>query len=59
MKIGDLVRYKNLHGHVVSGKFISKQWTGIILEELAGHLRILWSTGTLSQEVKESLEVVE
>tara|TARA_R110000824_G_scaffold347890_1_gene534647 strand:+ start:521 stop:709 length:189 start_codon:yes stop_codon:yes gene_type:complete len=58
MKIGDLVKYKNLHGHVEFGKFISKQWTGIVLEELAGQFRILWSTGTLSEEFKESLELI-
>lgn len=32
MNLGDLVKYKNLHGHVVSGKFISKSWTGLVVE---------------------------
>jgi len=58
MKVGDLVKYKNLHGHVVCGKFISKEWTGIVLEE-AGSLKILWSTGTLSEESQDSLEIVD
>lgn len=56
MKVGDLVKYKNMHGHVVGGKFISKRWTGIVLEEHPRVLRILWSTGTMSNEAKSSLE---
>lgn len=58
MKVGNLVKYKNLHGHVVGGKFISKEWTGIILEELTNVFKILWSTGTLSEEARSSLELV-
>ncbi len=60
MKAGDLVKYKNLHGDWVdAGKLISKHWTGIVLEELVGSLKILWSTGTMSEESKKSLEVIE
>jgi hypothetical protein len=58
VKVGDLVRYKKLHGHVVGGEFTSKHWTGIVLEELAGKLKVLWSTGTLSNEYKTSLEII-
>ena len=58
MKVGDLVKYKNMHGHVVGGKFISKRWTGIVIENMPGLLKILWCTGTMSEEAKSSLEKV-
>jgi hypothetical protein len=59
MKVGNLVKYKNLHGHVTAGEFISKQWIGIVLEEWGVHLKILWSTGTMSEESKSALTVID
>ena len=60
MNVGDLVKYKNLHGHVRLGKFISKSWTGIVLrikDEKAGLLTVLWSTGHIAEEFRSALEV--
>lgn len=59
MKVGDMVRYKNLHGHVVGGEFISKQWTGIILEDRSGSVKVFWSTETISEESKSALEQID
>lgn len=60
MKIGDLVQYKNLHGIVVAGKFISKSWTGIIIEfgtyEESKDTIVLWGNGNASLEKKSSLQ---
>lgn len=64
MNLGDLVKYKNLHGHVVSGKFISKSWTGLVVEisktSVAGkkNIKVMWSCGITGIESKESLEVI-
>ena len=62
MEVGDLVKYKNLHGHVLHGKFVSKNWTGIIVEAgvYAGNndLVILWHDGTTDIESRDSLEVI-
>lgn len=62
MKVGDLVKYKNLHGHVVDGKFISKTWSGIIVEtgQYVGNkdLVVMWHHGTTATESKDSLEVI-
>jgi|TARA_R110001583_G_scaffold44690_1_gene141573 3-methyladenine DNA glycosylase Mpg len=62
MKVGDLVKYKNLHGHVIHGKFVSKSWTGIIVEVGAytgnKDLVVMWHHGTTATESRESLEVI-
>jgi 3-methyladenine DNA glycosylase Mpg len=62
MKVGDLVKYKNLHGHVVYGKFVSKSWTGIIVETGAytgnKDLVVMWHHGATATESRDSLEVV-
>ena len=62
MKVGDLVKYKNLHGHVVAGKFVSKDWKGLIVETgiYAGNkdLLVLWDHGSPSTETRSSLEVI-
>ncbi len=65
MKVGDLVKYKNLHGHVVDGKFISKEWIGIIVEVgiYTGNknLKVMWDSKNetlLATENSESLEVI-
>ena len=63
MKVGDLVKYKNLHGHVVGGKFISKTWTGLIVEieedsKKTKSVFVMWSSGITGIESKESLEVI-
>jgi hypothetical protein len=61
VKVGDLVKYKNLHGHVVSGEFVSRGWTGVVIEciEVCTHrdLLVLWSHGTAT-ESSSSLQVV-
>ena len=61
MKVGDLVKYKNLHGHVVNGKFVSKSWTGIVMEtgKYTGNkdLKVMWNHG-VETENSSSLEVV-
>ena len=61
MNVGDLVKYKNLHGHVVEGKFISKNWNGIVVEigDYTGNndLKVLWAHG-VTTENSESLEVI-
>ncbi len=60
MKVGDLVKYKNLHGHVVGGKFISKQWTGLITKATPSDpdVEVLWCGTTKSIERKSALEVI-
>ena len=62
MQVGDLVKYKNLHGHVVNGKFVSKSWTGIIVEDgtYTGNkdLIVLWHHGTTATESRDSLQVI-
>jgi len=62
MKVGDLVRYKNLHGHVVFNKFVSKNWKGLIVEvgTYTGNkdLLVLWDHGSVGTESRSSLEVV-
>ena len=63
MKAGDLVRYKNLQGHIFDGKFISKQWTGLIIEvekkiKNKKNVLVMWSSGISGIESKESLEVI-
>jgi hypothetical protein len=62
IKVGDLVKYKNLHGHVADGKFISKHWTGLVLElektKNKKSIRVMWSSGITGIESKESLEVI-
>ena len=61
MKVGDLVKYKNLHGHVVEGKFISKDWRGIIIETgvYAGNkdVKVMWQHG-IDTESSSSIEVI-
>ncbi|MBC8409282.1 MAG: hypothetical protein H8E12_11255 [Rhodobacteraceae bacterium] len=62
MKIGDLVEYKNLHGHVVGGTFISKTWTGIVIEVgvYTGNkdIIVLWSHGGHATESRHSLQII-
>ena len=62
MQVGDLVKYKNLHGHVVDGKFISKGWTGIIIETgvFAGNkdIKVMWDKMGINTEDSNSLEVI-
>ena len=60
MKVGDLVKYKNLHGHVVAGKFISKKWTGLVTKVTPGDLdvEVLWCGAKKSVERKSALEVI-
>jgi hypothetical protein len=59
VKVGDMVRYKNLHGHVVDSELISNQWTGIVLEERPGSaVKVFWSTETISEESKSVLEQI-
>ena len=62
IKVGDLVKYKNLHGHVAEGKFISKGWTGLVLElektENKKNIKVMWSSGIMGIEAIESLEVI-
>lgn len=62
MKIGDVVKYKNLHGHCAGGKFISKAWIGLVVETgiYSGNcnLLVLWNETGLSPEKKESLEII-
>ena len=59
MKIGDLVKYKNLHGHVVSGKFVSKSWTGILIEHMEDNEElVLWSHGHQETVKTEALQVI-
>jgi hypothetical protein len=61
MKVGDLVKYKNLHGHVVDGKFISKSWVGIIVEigKYTGNsdVKVSWNNA-ICTECSDSLEVI-
>ena len=61
MKVGDLVKYKNLHGRVIDGTLVSKGWTGIVVEtgKFAGNndLLVLWSHGT-ETEASPSLQIV-
>ena len=62
MKVGDLVKYKNLHGHVVEGKFISKGWMGIVIEtgKYTGNkdVKIMWSETGIDTERSDALVVV-
>ena len=64
MKVGDLVKYKNLHGQYLLsyGKFVSKSWTGIIVETGAytgnKDLVVMWHHGTTATESRDSLEVI-
>lgn len=62
MNVGDLVKYKNLNGHVYKGKFISKHWTGIVIESgsYAGNkdIKVMWHATGISTECSSSLEVI-
>ena len=62
MKVGDVVKYKNLHGHCSGGKFISKTWIGLVVETgiYAGNcdLLIMWNETGLCPEKRRSLEVI-
>jgi hypothetical protein len=58
MKVGDLVKYKNLHGHVTHGKFISKAWVGLVTQTMGADVEILWNGRTKSVESKKGLEVI-
>jgi len=62
MKIGDMVRYKNLHGHIEFGKFVSKSWTGLIIESgmYTGNkdLFVMWNHGYTATESSSALEVI-
>ncbi len=61
MKVGDLVKYKNLMGYVVDGKFISQEKVGIIIETgvYVGRcdLKIAWND-TITTAQSSTLEVV-
>ena len=61
MKVGDLVKYKNLHGHVYNGKFISKDWLGIIVEigKYTGNkdIKVMWHHGIVTEN-SSAVEVV-
>mgnify|MGYP001173612104 FL=1 len=61
MRVGDIVQFKNLHGHVFGGKFISKRWIGIIVEtEVCGNngdVMVAWGE-MMNVERKSSLQVV-
>ena len=62
MKVGDLVKYKNLHGHVRLGKFASKSWIGIVVErgKYTGNndTLVLWNHGEQETVQSEALQVV-
>jgi len=60
VKVGDLVKYKNLHGHVSEGKFISKQWIGLVIKASPGgnDVEVLWCGVNRSIERKSALEVI-
>lgn len=62
MQIGDLVEYKNLHGHVIDGTFVSKSWTGIVIETgtYTGNKDtiVLWSHGSHATELSSSLQII-
>lgn len=62
MKVGDLVKYKNLHGHVVSGKFISKDWSGLVVDieenKKGKNIIVMWSSGIRGIESNASLELI-
>lgn len=58
MNVGDLVKYKNLHGHVIHGKFISKAWVGLVTQTIGANVEILWNGGTKNIEAKTALEVI-
>ena len=62
MKIGDLVMYKNLHGHVVGGKFISKGWTGLVVDiernKKGKNIIVMWSSGMRGIESSASLTII-
>ena len=56
---GDLVKYKNLHGHVYDGKFISKEWVGLVTQVTGNQVEVLWNgLGIKSMEAQTALEVV-
>ncbi len=61
MKVGDLVKYKNLMGFYVNGKFISKEQVGIIIETgvYVGRcdLKVAWNN-TIATAQSSTLEVV-
>jgi len=61
VKAGDIVQFKNLHGHVFGGKFISKRWVGIIIEtEVSGNnedVMVAWGE-MMNIERKSSLQVI-
>ena len=56
MRVGDLVKYKT--ACIADLDVVSKQWTGLIIAETCGHLKILWNMGVMSEETKGVLEVV-
>ena len=62
MKIGNLVKYKNLHGHCEGGKFTSKAWIGLVVETgiYTGNcnLLVLWNETALCPEKSSALEVI-
>ena len=63
MKVGDLVKYKNLHGHVRLGKFTSKSWVGIVIErgKYTGNndALVLWSDGEQEAVNSGALQVIK
>ena len=65
IKTGDLVKYKNLHGHVVSGKFVSKSWTGLVIEvkensvnKSGKNIIVWWYSGIRGLEHESALDVI-
>ena len=62
MKVGDLVKYKNLHGHVMGGKFVSKEWIGIIIETGSydgGDVKVAWGDiDVVNAEKSSALQVI-
>ena len=60
-EIGDLVKYKNLHGHVSGGKFISKSWVGLVIDiekKKEKNLIVMWSSGIKGFESESAIEVI-
>ena len=62
MKIGDVVKYKNLHGHCAGGEFISKAWIGLVVEIgiYTGNcnLLVMWNETGVCPEKGSALEVI-
>jgi len=63
VKVGDLVKYKNLHGHVRLGTFTSKSWIGVVIEcgKYTGNndTIVWWNHGEQEVVKREALKVIK